>query len=48
MKIAGAAASAAFAFAFKAILDKAISGGLDASTADKIRKGVAAAGKVLK
>lgn len=44
MKIAGAA----FAFAFKAILDKAISGGLDASTADKIRKGVAAAGKVLK
>ena len=48
MKIAGAAASAAFAFAFKAILDNAISGGLDASTADKIRKGVAAAGKVLK
>lgn len=48
MKISGAAAGAAFGYAVKAVIDKAVSGGLDASTADKIRTGVNTIGKFVR
>lgn len=48
MKVAGAAATAAAGYAVKAILDKAVKGGLDASVADKISTGVSAARKFMK
>lgn len=48
MKVAGAAAGAAFGYAVKALIDKAVSGGLDASTADKIRAGANAIGKFVR
>nr|DAM29484.1 MAG TPA: Structural protein [Caudoviricetes sp.] len=39
MKIAGAAAGAAAGYAVKALLDKAVSGGFDAASAEKISNG---------
>ena len=48
MKVAGAAATAAAGYAVKAILDKAVKGGLDASAAEKIRSGVNAARRFMK
>ena len=48
MKVAGAAATAAAGYAVKAILDKAVKGGLDVNAAEKIRSGVSAARKFMK
>lgn len=48
MKVAGAAATAAVGYAVKAMLDKAVKGGLDASAADKIYNGVNAVRKFVK
>lgn len=48
MKVAGAAATAAVGYAVKAMLDKAVKGGLDATAADKIYNGVNAIRKFAK
>lgn len=48
MKIAGAAAGAAAGYAMKALLDKAVSGGFDASSAEKISNGLNTVRKFMK
>nr|DAP30391.1 MAG TPA: Structural protein [Caudoviricetes sp.] len=48
MKIAGAAAGAAAGYAMKALLDKAVSGGFDASSAEKISNGFNTVRKFMK
>lgn len=48
MKIAGAAAGAAAGYALKALLDKAVSGGFDASSAEKISNGFNTVRKFMK
>ena len=48
MKIAGADAGAAAGYAMKALLDKAVSGGFDASSAEKISNGFNTVRKFMK
>lgn len=48
MKIAGAAAGAAAGYAMKALLNKAVSGGFDSASAEKISKGFNTVRKFMK